>query len=250
MKESLSSIISLLFVATLVSGTGWGQADVTIIPPKVAFVENPVQPDEAKRSGLGGRVNIRLLIAKDGRVKRIEEPTGPDNVCPGVQRPDVVALRIAAKKAAENARFSPAIKNGKPFETYISLGLDFPKLVPDASTEGETTDDKDLTDEPGSTMGVRQKGEVEDRIITGGKLKKLRSPSDSKAALDADVRGTVVVRILIDEAGKVFSVEPVSGLPLLQPAAIVAACKVEFTPRLRDGRPVSFRRTLEYVFAR
>ena len=62
------------------------------------------------------------------------------------------------------------------------------------------------------------------------------------------VQGVVVVRVLVDEAGKVASAEAVSGHPLLRQAAVDAARNTRFSPTLLSGKPVKVTGTLTYNF--
>lgn len=61
--------------------------------------------------------------------------------------------------------------------------------------------------------------------------------------------GRVRLRLLLASTGRVTSVFVVKGLPDgLTANAVAAACRVRFTPALKDGRQVSQYATLEYGF--
>lgn len=58
----------------------------------------------------------------------------------------------------------------------------------------------------------------------------------------------MVVRVLIDENGRVVETEPISGIPSLYPAALEAASQARFTSRLLGGEVVKVRGYLTYEF--
>jgi protein TonB len=62
------------------------------------------------------------------------------------------------------------------------------------------------------------------------------------------VQGTVIIRITVDEAGRVIEARPVCGPRELQGASVAAAREARFTPTLRDGLPVKVKGTISYNF--
>jgi protein TonB len=95
-------------------------------------------------------------------------------------------------------------------------------------------------------------GTAAGRTVTGGVLngkavsKPLPSyPAEARAA---DVSGTVVVRITVDECGDVERAESVSGPALLREAATDAAYRSRFSPTRLGGEPVKVSGTITYNF--
>lgn len=84
--------------------------------------------------------------------------------------------------------------------------------------------------------------------VLNGRAVKLPKPKYPKAARESGASGTVVVRVLIDENGKVISAEAVSGHPDLREASEEAASRAEFTPTTLEGRPVKVSGTIQYNF--
>jgi len=84
--------------------------------------------------------------------------------------------------------------------------------------------------------------------ILNGKAVKLAKPHYPRAAREARLSGTVQVRVLIDETGKVISAKAISGHPDLWGASEDAARKSEFTPTKLDGQPVKVSGTIVYNF--
>ena len=72
-----------------------------------------------------------------------------------------------------------------------------------------------------------------------------RYPAEAKAA---GVYGTVIVRFVVDECGRVSQARAVSGHPLLRAAAEQAAYASRFSPTLQSGRPVKVGGSLPYNF--
>ena len=75
-------------------------------------------------------------------------------------------------------------------------------------------------------------------------LVKKVNPSYPPEARRQHVEGTVVVRVNIDKDGNVTSVEPVTGHPLLMPAAIDAVKQWTYKPYLLNRTPVDVETTV------
>src|SRR5689334_21540215 len=82
--------------------------------------------------------------------------------------------------------------------------------------------------------------------VVNGKATKLVQPPYPPIAKSAHVSGRVTVEVFIDENGDVFFAEAVSGDPLLQAAAIVAARQSKFTPTILAGKPVKVSGVVVY----
>ena len=84
-------------------------------------------------------------------------------------------------------------------------------------------------------------------IIDGKALSK-PAPVYPSAAVAAGVSGTVHVRVLLDESGRVSSANAISGDRLLREAAAHAATQARFPPTLLEGRPVRVSGVVSYNF--
>ncbi len=74
-------------------------------------------------------------------------------------------------------------------------------------------------------------------------------PNYSKQALKAKLQGTVLIQIVIDEAGLPTNVKVVRSLGLgLDEKAIEAVKQWRFSPAMKDGRPVAVFATIEVNF--
>jgi TonB family protein len=84
--------------------------------------------------------------------------------------------------------------------------------------------------------------------LLNGKALSLPLPEFPSIARGVRASGTVVVRIIIDEAGKVIAAQAVGGHPLLQTAAEEAARKARFSPTLDQGKPIKVLGKVQYNF--
>jgi TonB family protein len=71
----------------------------------------------------------------------------------------------------------------------------------------------------------------------------------TKEAKKNGVEGVVVLKAVFRADGRITDIEVIKSLPYgLTEKAIEAAQKIKFKPVIKDGRPVSVRGNLEYVF--
>ncbi|MFL6209800.1 MAG: energy transducer TonB [Pyrinomonadaceae bacterium] len=84
--------------------------------------------------------------------------------------------------------------------------------------------------------------------VTEGKAVSKPQPEYPPIAKAAHASGTVLVQIIVDEAGKVVAAQAITGHPLLKPAAVSAARQARFTPTLLDGKPVKVAGLITYNF--
>lgn len=84
-------------------------------------------------------------------------------------------------------------------------------------------------------------------VLNGSVISKPQPPYPS-IAKRAKAQGVVIVKILVDEEGKVTSASAVSGHPLLRAASVQAAYRARFSPTLLSGQPVKVSGTIVYNF--
>jgi protein TonB len=74
-------------------------------------------------------------------------------------------------------------------------------------------------------------------------------PSYTKEARRLGVQGFVILKVALSGSGQISRIRVVKRLPAgLTENAIRAACKLEFKPATKDGKPVSQWIAVEYVF--
>jgi TonB family protein len=96
-------------------------------PRALVPIERLVQyPEVARRSGLEGKVMLRVLIGTDGSV---------DSVV--VERSDYDVFKKAAVDAMQRAKYSPAVQNGTPIKVWTDAILNFKLRDGDNSPFGD-----------------------------------------------------------------------------------------------------------------
>lgn len=84
-------------------------------------------------------------------------------------------------------------------------------------------------------------------VINGKAISKPAPPYPALAkAARAD--GVVVVRVVVDEEGRVVAAQAESGHPLLRAVCVQTARQARFTPTLIEGRPVKIHGLISYNF--
>jgi TonB family protein len=76
----------------------------------------------------------------------------------------------------------------------------------------------------------------------------IKQPSYPATARAAHAFGEVVVRLIIDEEGKVIAAQADSGHPLLREVSVKAAKESRFATTRLEGRPVKVLGTITYRF--
>jgi TonB family protein len=70
-------------------------------------------------------------------------------------------------------------------------------------------------------------------------------------ARDHNIQGTVALSIVFSVHGKITGVRIIQDLPYgLTAQALIAMQKIKFQPAMKDGKPVSVRGMLEFIFYR
>jgi protein TonB len=88
--------------------------DAVDTPPRVAHVVKPAYPPLALQARIGGIVILRVLVSETGVPADIQ-----------VLRPGRAGLTDAAVKAVKDWTFQPAMKDGVPVRTWISVPIPF-----------------------------------------------------------------------------------------------------------------------------
>jgi TonB family protein len=97
----------------------------------------------------------------------------------------------------------------------------------------------------------RPKPPVEMEIKAGvlcGKAINLPKPPYPEEAKAKGISGIVTISVVTDEDGYVIWAEAVEGHPLLQPAAVNAACQARYSPEKISNRPIKVSRVITYNF--
>ncbi len=81
--------------------------------PKALRLPMPAYPEFARSTGISGMVRVEIVIDEDGKVTSAHALSGP------------AQLHQAAVKAALRAKFSPAMRAGKPVKITAVIGYNF-----------------------------------------------------------------------------------------------------------------------------
>ena len=88
-------------------------------------------------------------------------------------------------------------------------------------------------------------------MVLNGRALELPQPSYPAEAQQRRLMGMIVVKVEIDETGKVIkAADMCQGLPYLSEAAVAAAWKARFTPTKLSGMPVKVKGVIQYNFTR
>lgn len=154
----------------------------------------PEIPEAAKKTGIGGRVTVRVALDESGKVKELERVSGPDSVCPAVNYPDVVALREAARTAALKAKFAPATQDGKPVASTIYVNYDFKRTTMESEVLGvsgvKVVEEEKTKEQPKSDSGNVREMRL-DRISPVGNTP-LSTPRNTEEGDDKTISGGVL----------------------------------------------------------
>jgi periplasmic protein TonB len=87
-------------------------------------------------------------------------------------------------------------------------------------------------------------------VTQGLKILSKPRPGYTDAARQANIQGTVILRVTFLASGQIGSIAPVKGLPSgLTEQAIAAARRISFEPAKRDGIGQTVSRQIEYTFS-
>lgn len=81
--------------------------------PEVLKQVKPDYPEIARKAGIEGRVTVNALVGKTGKVEKLGEVTGPE------------VFHEAAKAAALQWEFTPAIQNDRPVKVWVAIPFNF-----------------------------------------------------------------------------------------------------------------------------
>ncbi len=148
----------------------------------------------------------------------------------------------AAGKAEYDRQYGEALATQKRTSDEAMRAAE--GTVRDAPTGVVVGEPSERTD---ASPGAPKKTVVMGGVLNGKAISKPQPsyPSDAKAA---GAQGTVTVRILVDEEGRVVEAQAVSGHELLRHASETAARKTRFAPTRLSGQPVKVSGLITYNF--
>jgi tetratricopeptide (TPR) repeat protein len=130
-----------------------------------------------------------------------------------------------------------------PEHIYDSLSCTLTKLGRDAEVK-----ELDAKYYPEDTNKPKDDAKIVRGGVVNGKALFLLKPPYPAAAREVRAKGTVNVRVLIDEGGKVIFACAINGAKELQRASEIAAYGSKFSPTLLSGEPVKVNGIITYNF--
>ena len=186
--------------------------------PTILYREKAQYTREGRDNKVEGIVVLRSVFGADALLRDIE-----------VVRGLPYGLTEKAIEAAKKIRFEPAIKDGQPVSVRGNIEFSF-NLYKDPTQYKDPIQPMDASLRP--TILYKEKAEY------------------TQEAKDNKVEGTVVLSVVFGVDGQIGDIRVIQGLPHgLTQKAIEATSKIRFEPAMKDGRPVSVRGNLEFMFS-
>ena len=115
MKIILAILLCLSIATALASRqeAGKEKTNVDVMPVVVTRVM-PKYPDAARKDHLEGKVYLNVLVDAKGRVEKVE-----------VLKSDATTFNEAAIASAKEWTFKPALKDGEPVATRVTIPFQF-----------------------------------------------------------------------------------------------------------------------------
>jgi TonB family protein len=193
-------------------------------PPKLpefklepVAVLNVAYPPRARDEKIEGEVVVSMRISGAGDVMIVQVLKGD------------LLLAHAVEEAATRWKFKPVISGNKAIAVIARASLTFVLSDDNQRVNG-------VVPEIG-TVRQPQPVRVSEGVSLGLLVHKVK-PVYPPEAKQARIKGTVLLRVLIDEEGRVADLRLVSGPKELAPAAVNAVQQWRYRPYLLMGNPV------------
>ena len=213
-------------------------------------------PVAQRRTPSGNATNAR----RDSISNRKPGPDGPDDDISSYSKPKadssdttptftLTTVAPAATPKTNATHESGYAQPAAPTPLTSPTPVYRPTPTPAPTPAPATTDRNPSTRSGGDATGMNEvRKEGSDGVVIG-KAISLPKPAYPQSAKNSGAWGKVVVEVTIDEKGLVVEARALSGHPLLQQAALVAARLAKFAPSLRTGKAVAVKGTISYTFA-
>jgi outer membrane biosynthesis protein TonB len=224
----------LIFILILSSALLYSQDRTIDSDAKVINAPRFQLPQSAQDAGVDGKIRLTFTVDKNGEAKGFTVLSGPAWPCGTKPSKAIDDALDAVKENIRATRFSPAIKNGKPVSSDVTMTF----LIGDAYDAWVKKRDAKM-------QGT---GKIVKHGIVNGRALSLPIPDIPAGAGRIMIRITVYVDVLIDEEGNVIRAGATSGGFALQEASRNAACRAKFSPTLVDGAPIKVAGMVTYNF--
>jgi TonB family protein len=237
----LKGLPLLIIVATVAIFLLDGKACAQLVldsEPKLISTEEYKLSDKATAAGIDGKILLAVTIDETGSVTKARVLSGPAWPCGREVKDEIEEVREEVRQMVMRAKFSPAIREGKPRK--VDGQMDF--LL------GEKLQREATRRKAEAEMAADPSKRVVKVGVINGKAISLPKPMYPLSARGSALSGTVRVEVLVDEQGNVFRAQAISGHPGLHQAARDAACEAKFSPTILDGRAIRVSGLITYNF--
>jgi outer membrane biosynthesis protein TonB len=198
----------------------------------------PANTEEKKQNGepAGGATAPPASTGAPGarQVSPAQEPVG--NVSTPRLDPQVSSESEALHRSRDDVSTSP-VRQATP-----AFVLTLPEEAVSASSSVAISSRRLIPTPPGFEPQEQNKN------LRVGRLLRRVDPSYPLEAEQQRIEGTVRLHAVIGKDGKILSLEPVSGPPLLVGSAEIAVREWRYGPTLLDGRPIQTQADIRLVF--
>jgi TonB family protein len=203
----------------------------------------PKYPKAALRSGIEGRVELRAVIASDGKSKNLAVLSGD----PEFSQNAIAAIR--------KWRFHPELRQGLPVETTYRIHVRFNLMLQEANSEVELESplpESPLTSSPANPrrqdLGLEIHRMSEPGMIAAKQIYSPEPEFSEKARIEAQ-QGNVDIDLVVGADGLPRNLQiACSSAPDLNDNAIAAVKQWKFAPATKDGTPVPVEIVVEVSF--
>jgi TonB family protein len=193
--------------------------------------------DAAVAAGIDGKIMVGLTVDKSGEAKYVMILGGPSWPCGTDPKDEIEKVLEAVKQNILASKFSPAVKDGKPYSSDVMITFTVGQAYRDAENQKKIAEGI-----KNGTIKIIQGG------VLNGKALNLPKPEYPPKARANRASGSVTVDVLIDERGKIVTAGAVLGHPYLRDAARDSACRAKFSPTTLSGQPVKVKGQIVYNF--
>jgi len=200
----------------------------------------PVQSEEMKQNNEPARgatappASTGTVAPRARQVSPTQEPVG--NVSKPRLDAQVSSEREALHRPQGDVSTSPV---PQPTPTFF---LTLPDEAVSASSSVAISSRRLIPTPP----GFKPQGQNKNLLV--GRLLRRVDPSYPLEAVQQRIEGTVQLHAVIGKDGKIQSLEPVSGPPLLVGSAEIAVREWRYGPTLLDGRPIQTQADIRLIF--
>lgn len=177
-------------------------------------------PRELSAYEITDTVAIEVTVSTEGRVKKTKTVSGK-----------IDALKEAAEKTVKKWAFEPYLINGTPVPVRTEITFNFNNTL-------------DHYRDPSGDVPVHLDKKAAHALVV-----KPVEPQYPPEARVGHIQGSVELRVIVGEDGRVHALHIIKGHPMLAPAAYNAVRQWEFKPYVENGKtfPVDTNVTVTFT---